>query len=58
MVWGKKIFGKEYMGIIRTTIIIKANKKVHKVWHNVQSKIMLMKFFRKLKIFNFTNEKR
>ncbi len=32
-VWGKKKFlGKEYMGIIRTTIIIKANGKIHKIW--------------------------
>ena len=34
----KKMYGKEYMGIIRTTIIIKANRKVHKVWNNVRVK--------------------
>ena len=38
-VWGKKVFmGKKYMGIIRTTILINAKGKVHKIWNNVRVK--------------------
>ena len=38
-VWGKKAFmGKKYMGIIRTTILINAKGKVHKIWNNVRVK--------------------
>ena len=49
-VWGKKKFlGKEYMGIIRTTIIIKANGKVHKVWHNVRVKDHAKEVFQEIK---------
>ena len=49
-VWGKKKFlGKEYMGIIRTTIIIKANGKVHKVWNNVRVKDHAKEVFEEIK---------
>ena len=49
-VWGKKKFlGKEYMGIIRTTIIIKDNGKVHKVWHNVRVKDHAKEVFQEIK---------
>ena len=49
-VWGKKKFlGKEYMGIIRTTIIIKANRKVHKVWNNVRVKDHAKEVFKEIK---------
>ena len=49
-VWGKKKFlGKEYMGIIRTTIIIKANRKVHKVWNNVRVKHHAKEVFKEIK---------
>ena len=38
-VWGKKSFlGKEYMGIIRTTILINSDGRVHKIWSNVRVK--------------------
>ena len=38
-VWGRKTFmGKKYMGIIRTTILINAKGKVHKIWNNVRVK--------------------
>ena len=38
-VWGKKSFlGKEFMGIIRTTFLINARGKVHKIWNNVRVK--------------------
>ena len=58
-VWGKKKFlGKEYMGIIRTTIILKLTEKFTRFGIMFVSKITLKKFLRKLKIFNFTNEKR
>jgi peroxiredoxin Q/BCP len=30
--------GKKYMGIIRTTILINAKGKVHKIWNNVRVK--------------------
>lgn len=37
--WGKKMFmGKNYMGIIRTTILIDSNRKVLKIWDNVRVK--------------------
>ena len=49
-VWGKKKFlGKEYMGIIRTTIIIKANRKVHKVWNNVRVKDHAKEVYKEIK---------
>ena len=38
-VWGKKSFlGKKYMGIIRTTFLIKSDLKIHKIWSNVRVK--------------------
>ena len=38
-VWGKKSFlGKEFMGIIRTTFLIKSKGKIHKIWSNVRVK--------------------
>ena len=49
-VWGKKKFlGKEYMGIIRTTIIIKADGKVHKIWNNVRVKDHAKEVFTEIK---------
>jgi len=37
--WGmKKFLGKEYMGIIRTTVLINAKGKIHKIWSNVRVK--------------------
>ena len=49
-VWGKKKFlGKEYMGIIRTTIIIKANGKIHKIWSNVRVKDHAKEVFTEIK---------
>ena len=38
-VWGKKKFmGREFMGIIRTTILIDKKGKIIKVWDNVKVK--------------------
>ena len=38
-VWKQKTFiGKKYMGIIRTTLLIKKNSIVHKIWNNVRVK--------------------
>ena len=38
-VWGKKKFmGKEFMGIIRSTILIDKKGKIIKVWNNVKVK--------------------
>ncbi|SDB84023.1 thioredoxin-dependent thiol peroxidase [Shouchella lonarensis] len=34
----KKTFGKEYMGIVRTTFVIDPNLQVIKVWENVKVK--------------------
>ncbi len=49
-VWGKKKFlGKEYMGIIRTTVIIKANSKIHKIWNNVRVKDHANEVFEEIK---------
>ena len=38
-VWGKKKFmGREFMGILRTTILIDKNGKIVKIWKNVKVK--------------------
>ena len=38
-VWGEKSFlGKKFMGIIRTTVLINSNGKIHKIWSNVRVK--------------------
>ena len=38
-VWGKKKFmGREFMGVIRTTILIDKKSKVIKIWDNVRVK--------------------
>ena len=38
-VWGKKSFiGKNYFGIIRSTFLINAKGKIHKIWSNVRVK--------------------
>ena len=34
----KKFLGKEYMGIIRTTVLINTKGKIHKIWSNVRVK--------------------
>jgi len=37
--WGEKsIYGKKFMGIKRTTILISKNQKVIKIWENVKVK--------------------
>ena len=37
--WGeKKLYGKTYMGIIRSTVLIDAKGLVRKVWHKVRVK--------------------
>ena len=37
--WGlKKFLGKEYYGIIRTTVLINEKGKIHKTWSNVRVK--------------------
>tara|TARA_A100001011_G_C14118955_1_gene760389 strand:- start:90 stop:557 length:468 start_codon:yes stop_codon:yes gene_type:complete len=38
-VWGKKSFlGKSYMGVVRSTFLIKSSRKIHKIWSNVRVK--------------------
>ena len=38
-VWGKKSFlGKKYMGVVRTTFLIDAKRKIRKIWSNVRVK--------------------
>ena len=37
--WGeKKLFGKKYMGVKRTTILINKKLKIMKIWNNVKVK--------------------
>lgn len=49
-VWGKKSFlGKNYMGIIRTTILIKKDGKIHKIWNNVRVRDHANKVFKEIK---------
>jgi len=36
-VWGKKMnYGREYMGIIRTTFLISPDGKIEKIWKKVK----------------------
>ena len=38
-VWGQKSFlGKKFMGIIRTTFLVNAKGKIHRIWSNVRVK--------------------
>ena len=49
-VWGKKSFlGKNYMGIIRTTILIRKDGKIHKIWNNVRVKDHANEVFKEIK---------
>ena len=37
--WGEKsMYGKKFMGIKRTTVLIGKNQKVIKIWNNVKVK--------------------
>ncbi|MDC0861203.1 peroxiredoxin [Alphaproteobacteria bacterium] len=55
--WGlKKFLGKEYMGIIRTTIIINSDGKVHKIWSNVRVKNHAEEVIAELKKINNHND--
>ena len=37
--WGEKLmYGKKFMGIKRTTVLIGKNQKVIKIWNNVKVK--------------------
>ena len=49
-VWGKKSFlGKNYMGIVRTTILIRKDGKIHKIWNNVRVKDHANEVFKEIK---------
>ena len=49
-VWGKKSFlGKEFMGIVRTTVLINTKGKIHKIWSNVRVKDHAKEVFEELK---------
>ena len=49
-VWGKKSFlGKEFMGIVRTTFLISAKGKIHKIWNNVRVKYHANEVFEEIK---------
>ena len=53
--WGlKKFLGKEYMGIIRTTILINAKGVTHKIWSNVRVKDHAKDVVEELKKINKT----
>ena len=50
-VWGKKSFlGKNFMGIIRTTVLINSKGKIHKIWSNVRVKDHAEEVVKELKI--------
>jgi peroxiredoxin Q/BCP len=52
-VWGKKKFmGREFMGIIRSTLLIDKKGKVLKVWDNVKVKDHAKKVLETLKSLN------
>ncbi len=37
--WGEKtLYGKKFMGVKRTTILIGKNRKILKIWNNVKVK--------------------
>ncbi len=49
-VWGEKSFlGKKFMGIIRTTVLINSNGKIHKIWSNVRVKDHAKEVFEEIK---------
>ena len=49
-VWGKKSFmGMKFMGIKRTTFLINAKGKIHKIWSNVRVKDHAKEVFEELK---------
>ena len=49
-VWGKKSFmGMKFMGIKRTTFLINAKVKIHKIWSNVRVKDHAKEVFEELK---------
>ena len=51
-VWGmKKFMGREFMGIIRTTILIDKKGKILKVWENVKVKNHAKEVLNTLKFF-------
>ena len=51
-VWGmKKFMGREFMGIIRTTILIDKKGKILKVWENVKVKNHAREVLNTLKVF-------
>ncbi len=50
-VWGKKSFlGKNFMGIIRTTLLINSKGKIHRIWSNVRVKDHAEEVVKELKI--------
>ena len=50
-VWGKKSFlGKNFMGIIRTTVLINSKGKIHKIWSSVRVKDHAEEVVKELKI--------
>ena len=54
--WGKKkLYGKEYEGIIRTTYLLDENNKVAKVWKNVRVKGHAEKVLNLIKELNKNN---
>jgi peroxiredoxin Q/BCP len=54
-VWGlKKFMGKEYMGIIRSTLIISTDRTIARVWNNVRVKNHAEKVLEELKVLSAT----
>ena len=47
----KKFMGREFMGIIRTTILIDKKGKILKVWENVKVKNHAREVLNTLKVF-------
>ena len=40
----KSMYGREYLGVDRSTFLINKDKKIVKEWRGVKLKVMLMKF--------------
>ena len=48
--WGKKtMYGKEFMGVKRTTILVGKNQKIIKIWNNVKVKDHVKNVFEYIK---------
>ena len=49
----KSMYGKEYLGVDRSTFLISSDGKVVKEWRSVKLMVMLKKYWKKLKTLKY-----